>query len=366
MSEPAENPSTSPGEFTIGGVMAELNSEPEPEETEAAEAEAEPEKLKAESKSKPAAAPAKRTVENTKAEPGKLKEDFSDERPWTPERVKAAAAEAKELAASAQRQWMTEQKRAEKLKSQRDAYLQEKAQFRSLRDQFAADFQALRSGDPRTRLDALGRLAGADGAELFEQLTLEMARGGKKPELSPSEKALKAELDELKGYIRTREQQAQQAREERAQAQFIAQRKAQLAEVGSDAEQFPHLSEYDPEEIADALADLKTQVYTQRGKVISDAQAAAMLEQDLEQREAQRQQRRAERGGPRGSAGLEPRAASAAKPAQAQSSPPNRGRSLAPALSNQSITTRDLEEDETEDAADLIPASLLRAANPFG
>lgn len=358
--------SASPGEFNIGDVMAEINAEPDVE-TEASEQEpAEPAKPSAKGE-KPA--PAKRTVENKpepKSEPGKLKEDFSDDRPWTPERVKAAAAEARELAASAQRQWVTEQKRAEKLKTQRDAFLQEKAQYRAVRDQLAANFQTMRThGDVRARLEAFGQLFGGDGVELLERFNIELARGGKRVELSPTEQALKAEIEELKRERREEREQRARFAKEREQDQFIAQRKEELAQLGTDPERFPLLSEFEPEEVAEALAGIITSVYNEQGKRISDAQAAQILEQDLEEREALREQRRAARGGPKGSAGLEPRAARAAKPAQVQSSPPNRGRSLAPALSTQSLTTREVDEEEA-DAADLIPASLLRAANPSG
>lgn len=357
-----------PGEFTLGDILGGLNEEAdaaaEVEEEEESAAPAKPAAKAGAKGAKPAAAPAAKpkVVENQKPEPGQLKEDFSDDRPWTPERVKAAVGEARELARRAQAQWTKESKRSEKLEVRRAEMLREQGQFKAIRDAFAVDFQALRTGDPKTRLAALGRLAGVDGAQLWEELTLEMVQGSKKRELTPGEKALKAELDELKGRLQNRARQ-EQAQEEDA---LISQRKAELGELGSDAELYPELSAFEPDEIGEALAEVITRVYNdrkerglpQRSWRISDAQAAQMLEEDLAKRKAKRD-------APQGASGLGTRAVKPAKPEQAQSPPPQRGRSLAPGLSTQSASRRELTDDEIqEDAADFIPASLLRAASP--
>lgn len=373
-----------PGEFVLGDILSDLNSEPEPEATEqtapAKPAAAKPGKPdpKAAAKGKPApvAASKAKVVEVEKpAEPGKLKEDFSDDRPWTPERVKAAAAEARELARSAQAQWAREQKRADKLARDREEHLREKGQFKAIRDQFAVDFQALRSGDPKTKLMALGRLAGVDGAQLWEELTLEMVQTNKSRELTPGEKALRAEIAELKAKLAGDEQ----AKAEQNMASAIERRKVELGELGSsvqtvvdeesgeevEAPVYPELSLWSAEEIGEALAEVITRVYNDRKRSgqpqrtwrISDAEAAQMLEDDLAARKARR-------GAPQGVSGLAPRAEKA-KPEQAQSPPPKRGRSLAPGLSTQSASRRELTDDEIqEDAADFIPASILRAASP--
>lgn len=337
---------TGRGEFALGDVMAELNSEPEEAESTETEAPAAP---PAKGKdAKPAAARPKLVEAPEKPKPGELVEDFSDERPWTKERIKAAAAEAQRLARDAQRQWTHLRKREDKFKETKQQTLQERQQERALRDQFAADYQVLRTGSPRARLEALGRLGGTDGVRLWEEIELDMARGGKKAELTPGEQALKAELEELKGTLRGRDLQAELASQDR----FIKQRQAQLAEVGSDAELFPELSVFEPDEIGEALAEVITRVYNETGKSISDLKAAKMLEQDLAARKAKR------------GSGLETRAEKA-KPEQAQSPPPQRGRSLAPGLSAQSASRRELTDDEiAEDAADFLPASLLRAASP--
>lgn len=337
---------TGHGEFALGDVMAELNSEPEEPEAEATPGPAAPAPKGKEAK--PAAARPKLVEPAEKAEPGKLTDDLSDDRPWTKERVKAVAEELKKLERDAARQWVLLRKKEDKFKSTKEKLLMERSQERSLRDQFAADFQVLRTGNPRQRLEALGRLGGTDGVRLWEEIELDMARGGKKAELTPGEQALKAELDELKGTLRGRDMQAELKR----QAQFVEQRKAQLGEVGSDTDLFPELSAFEPDEIGEALAEVITRVYNETGKSISDLKAAKMLEQDLAAR-------RAKRG-----SGLETRAEKA-KPEQAQSPPPQRGRSLAPGLSAQSASRRELTDDEiAEDAADFLPASLLRAASP--
>lgn len=338
-----------PAEFALGDVMAELNSEvEETESTEAAPPEA-PEKPAPKGKeAKPAPARPKLVEPPEKPKPGELTEDFSDDRPWTKERVKAAAEEAKRLARDAQRQWTQLRKREEKFSGTKESLLRERAQERAIREQLAADLQALRTGTPRVRLEALGRLAATDGLRLWEEIELDMSRGGKKAELTPGEQALKAEVDQLKATLSEREMRQELAK----QQQIIAQRKAQLGELGSDADLFPELSMFEPDEIGDALAEVITRVYNETGKSISDLKAAKMLEQDLVARKAKR------------GSGLETRAEKA-KPEQAQSPPPQRGRSLAPGLSAQSASRRELTDDEiAEDAADFLPASLLRAASP--
>jgi hypothetical protein len=166
--------------------------------------------------------------------------------------------------------------------------------------------------------------------------------------MTPGEQALRAEVDQLKATLNEREMRKEIAQRE----QFVSQRQAQLGEVGSDPDLFPELSVWEPNEIGEALAEVITRVYNETGKRISDLKAAKMLEQDLAER-------RAKRG-----SGLETRAEKA-KPDQAQSPPPQRGRSLAPGLSAQSASRRELTDDEiAEDAADFLPASLLRAASP--
>jgi hypothetical protein len=343
---PAEAAPTGHGEFALGDVMAELNTQAE--ETESTETEAPAAPAPKGKEAKPAAARPKLVEAPEKPKPGELAEDFSDDRPWTKERVKAAAAEAQKLARDAQRQWTQLRKREEKFTGVKQQVLTERQQERALRDQFAADFQVLRTGNPRARLEALGRLGGTDGVRLWEEIELDLARGGKKGELTPGEQALKAELDELKGKLTQRELAQRIANEQ----QFVAQRKMQLGEVGSDADLFPELSVWEPDEIGDALAEVITRVYNETGKSISDLKAAKMLEQDLAARKAKR------------GSGLETRAEKA-KPEQAQSPPPQRGRSLAPGLSAQSASRRELTDDEiAEDAADFLPASLLRAASP--
>lgn len=348
-----------PGEFTLGDILGGLNEEAdaaaevevEVEEEEEPAPPAKPAAKAGAKGAKPAAPPAAKpkVVENQKPEPGQLKEDFSDDRPWTPERVKAAVGEARELARIAQRQWTQLRKREDKFSAGKAVDLREREQFRALRDQWAADFQVLRTGRPKERIAALGRMGGVDGLELWEELTLEMAAGGKKQELTPGEKALKAEVDALKAKL-TRDELAVELRN---QERFIAQRKEELGELGSDAELYPELSAFEPDEIGDALAEVLSRVYNETGKRISDAKAAQMLEQDLAERKAKR------------GSGLGTRAVKPAKPEQAQSPPPQRGRSLAPGLSTQSASRRELTDDEIqEDAADFIPASLLRAASP--
>jgi hypothetical protein len=387
MADQASAPAPSPGEFALGDVLDAIEADAQASEGDATDegsgtggGETEPEapapgKGKA-AKGGKAAAPAKPPAKAGKAEPetpetpkerekrhgdGKLRDDLSDDRPWTPERIKNAVEDAKGLQRHAQRMWATEQSRASKLQAQRTEHLREVEQFRVDRDHFNAQQRLinakLASTDPAEIINVLGLLTGRDGAEVLEELNVTLARGGKKREPTRLEREQAARLEALEKREKAREEAARRARED----QLVAQRKQELAQVVLDnADEYPELALYDAEEIGEALAEIKTRRYNQK-RPVSDVQAARILEADLQR---QQREREARAGAPQGASGLAPRA-QRAKPEQAQSSPPQRGRSLTQVATQERVSTRELDDDEnSDDAADFLPANLLAAAQP--
>lgn len=372
-------PAPSPGEFSLGDVLSDLASEPvDGSEEEGGTAGGENEEPEVEAP-KPAkgkadkAVPAAKGGKGEQAPPetskdrekrhgeGKLRDDLSDERPWTPERIKQAAEDIRGMQRHAQRMWATEQSRAAKLDQKRNEQLKEFERFRVDREHFDAQKRLinsrLASTDPNEVIGCLGLLTGRDGAEVLEELNVALAHG-KKRQPSRLEREQATRLEALEQRERERLQQAEQARIDRA----VEARKGEMAQlVLENADDYPELATYDADEIGEALAEIKTRRHT-AGRPVSDAQAAKILEADLQRRQRERE---AKAGGPQGSSGLAPRAARAAKPEQAQSSPPQRGRSLTQSSTQERVGTRELDDEELDgDAADYLPASLLNAAKP--
>jgi hypothetical protein len=374
-------PAFGPGEFAIGDVLAALNAEPATESTDDGGSGGGDDGTDKASKAGkgakstgPGKAEAKSDGKATSKADGKAEppeEDFSDERPWTPERIKSAVHAARALHDKSVKMWSTTEKRLGKLQEARDSLVRAKEQFKVDVSQFQADVQACRKGDAKSRLAALGRLFNGDGAAVFEELTLELAQNGKKAEESPGEKRLRAELDELKARLKKQDDDAELARQE----EFVAQRKQQLADMaGADGERWPLLAEHatdNPAGVGAALAEIITQEYhrSKGRRVLTDEEAADRLEADLAQEDQINARARSKRE--QGPATLQknpergtgsPRASESRT---APSSPPNRGRSLSPGLATAASHTRELTDEELEDdAADFIPAALLRMANP--
>jgi hypothetical protein len=381
MAEPTTSPTPapSPGEFQLSDVLDEIEADAsgaEPTEDAEAEAEAvddEPEKAPVKldpkgAKPKPGEKPKSKGEPDKPETPkdrdkrhtdGKLRDDLSDERPWTPDRIKAVAEDLRGLQRHAQRMWATEKSRGEKIDAKVEKFLVDVDRFRADRQHFDAQqkliHSRLTSGKASEIIDCLHLLTGRDGAEVLEELNLELARGaGKKREPTRLEREQAQRLEALEKREEERARQAELAK----QNAFVAQRKDEMAQyVLENAEDYPTLATFEDAEIGEALAIVKEERHKQK-RPVTDAQAAKILEARLQEQ----QQKLAERAG---ASGLAPRAAKVAKPEQAQSSPPRRGRSLTQSATQERVSTRELEDDESSsDAADFLPANLLGAAQP--
>lgn len=161
-------------------------------------------------------------------------EDFSDDKPWTPERIKNAAGKAKEMLRTALSRSSQVVKREEKLKADRQEHQRQVGLFKVARDTTDADLRALRSGDAATTIAALGRLMQTNGLQAYNDLSLHIAKNGKKPEQTEAE-ATRAELAEVKKKLEAKEQR------EAVQAQ-IAETRAEIAHLARDGEKWPNVA----------------------------------------------------------------------------------------------------------------------------
>ncbi len=278
-----------------------------------------------------------------KAEPES--EDFSDARPWTPERVKNAAKAAKELTTKAHKLWSEAENRAGKVKKKIDEFKRDRDLIVAQRDQIAADLRALQTGDPGTVLQALGRLTQRDPTRVYTDLSLSLA--GKK--LEPNEiEALKAELREMK-------QATQQEREAATFSGKVDQAKSLIVQGVRNAERWPTLAQLPVDQAAAAAAQIEehiVSVYKQNGqsvdidRVLNHDIVAALNEAELYLRNhPELLQPGADKNSEAASSGLGagPETRAQANPEAARRTP---GRSLTPSLATQSGGQRQLSEKE--------------------
>lgn len=303
--------------------------------------------------------------ENTEAEGQQTEvgeeaeDDFGDDKPWTPDRVKKAAGQAKELLAEAHKQYAAVEKRAAKDKREREKELTERRNFAAIRDLFNADLRALRTGDAATSLAAFGRMLGRDPIKAFEEYSLHVAKNGKSKQASePSERELKLErkLEELQAKL----DGDLQAREDADIDYRLSERKMGIgqlaAQMGEAAPIVAYYAAEDPAAVGERVATLITNFH-KAGRKLSDEQAIAILEKRLQ---AHHQQTQRALGGKTGSpsGGVSgPATRAQANPESARSSPAGKGRSLSVSLSTEVAPTRELtDEEQAEDAAEFLPS----------
>jgi hypothetical protein len=272
------------------------------------------------------------------------KEDFSDERPWTPERIKSAVVKAKELARAASDKWVKAEKREGKFDKKLSEYKKDRDLVFAMRDQILADVRLLEVGGPAERIAALGRLAKQDGHQFYEALSLGLA--GKKADPKAQEiDAVKAELAEMK---REREEE-RQAREQGADV-FGARQRVLMGI--RDPQRFPLLAKAtELWGVAETAATIEKAALSKYGSFGQRVDIEGLLVQaeyhlrsdpDLVGPGADQKQPPAGSGP---DAGREPSAAAAAKPEMARRTP---GKSVTPSISTTAGTrTRSLEDGES-------------------
>lgn len=295
------------------------------------------------------------TAEGAKPSPDATKdaaeaEDFSDDRPWTPDRVKKAANAAKDLTQKAHRLWSQAEKRAKKLQGTISELKRDKDTVYALRDQISADIRMLQSGDPAQVIDTLGRMTRMDGAKLYTELSLHMAKGGKKPEDVEREE-MKARLDAWEKKEKERERVAE------FHENVGTTRRAILANVQND--RWPNLAKLAETRGAEVVAaELEEFIANEYGEGAVDF--ARIMRHDLPQalqsaelylrdhpellQPGAGEKKEAAGSGP----GAGPETRAQAKPGTARRTP---GQSLAPSIANAPASTMRLETRDERLAA---------------
>lgn len=311
---PAPAPVEAPPEATLATVIADLKA-PEPEAEKTAEPEPEPEAKPDDGKPKAAEDP------------------FSDEALATPEGLKRAQTEIRALRAKHESAYHRVTQREARFAKSVEAFKAEKAEIQTLGGNIRQALTALRRGNTDQRIEALGQLTGADGLKVFEQLTLDLARGAKKSEPSAELVEVRAELAELKDYLRRSRTES----EVKTREDFITRRKGEIAQAAGDATLYPYLARLAPSrgrEIADQIAEMMTEAH-EAGKPISDAQALQALELEIARVTGPLA------SGPDLAIGATPNGGQ--KPDKARSTP---GRSMSPSLTTKVASVRDMTEQE--------------------
>jgi len=205
----------------------------------------------------------------------------------------------------------------------------------------------------RERLASFGRIAGADGLQLFEELSLGVAQDGKAPPPTAGERALKQQLEELNAKLdRERGSRDEAAATGRVDALRggIEAKMAEIQAECSNAEVAPNLAagiadgKWDASEAAELVAAEMASHFKKTKKSLARADAIKTIEARL-----------AKALGPSGRAGQSPESSSGTLP-KVPSSPArragSRGVTVTPTLADRSSGRgRQLSDTERLDEA---------------
>jgi len=206
---------------------------------------------------------------------------FTDEALSKPEGVAAARQFLRGRNAKVTRREMAAQRRHDGLERKATDLTQELESVRVLKSTITNDLRAIRGGDARQRIEALGRLAGADGVEFLEQLNIELANTGKAPAKSPEVAELRGEIAKLTTRLEERDQRGAQAKEQQL---LRAHQLRLVGDASAAAEEYPHLAQFavdQPDTLGEAIDHLKQSHFAEHRAVLDDAEMFGMLEEHL-------------------------------------------------------------------------------------
>lgn len=149
-------------------------------------------------------------------------DDLSDDRPWTPERIKNAAAVLRADRRKLGGMLHEVNRKTKSLKEKQAAIKQEKQQINLITTRVMTDLEALRVGSPQEAAAALGRLSQRDPHQVYEDMSLAfLGKAGQKKD--PTVAALEAKLDAALQKLETRERsQTEEERTASDQREVIA------------------------------------------------------------------------------------------------------------------------------------------------
>jgi hypothetical protein len=138
-------------------------------------------------------------------------DDFSDDRPWTPDRIKAGAEQLRGARRKMQNWYNSVESREERIQRARGKLQDEKNQYKILHDRISVDVNALFNGTPEQALESLARFRGGTAEEAYEALSYAILgkrkAGSAAPQRDPEVLAL---LDSVNKRLEKFEQQGQQ------------------------------------------------------------------------------------------------------------------------------------------------------------
>ena len=260
----------------------------------------------------------------------------------TPDGIKAAGAHLLDGKRELHRKWLGIEDREGRFEKTKRETLQLQQNLRTQAGLLQNNLQALRVGDAKTVLSALGQLTGQDPVRWLEQLNVHVARNGKQED-APEVIELRQELAEIRREREAERMQSQAAQEQ----QFVQRRLGEMVHrAQTNTEQWPEVARFardNPEGVAQALHQIKTEYYSRHRTALDDDGAIGNLETQIRYFRSSSQ---TENGTPsQGVGGREPVASQPAKPESngAQRSP---GKSVTPSLASQTVTTREMTEEE--------------------
>jgi hypothetical protein len=163
---------------------------------------------------------------------------------------------------------------------------QEIEQQKSIGRHVVALVAQTRKGTAAERLAALSALAGQPGLEFLEELNMGVLSDGKKT-TSPEIERLRGELHRLENALLEKQQQDEQAAEQRdqqAKLGRIEQHKREAAELGADAEKYPAIAAEIKkwggsmrEQVGDWVVRKITSHYKRTGQRLDKAKALGIL-----------------------------------------------------------------------------------------
>ena len=233
----------------------------------------------------PAEAAAEAELEPEPVEPEKPpeKEDFSDEREWTPDRIKNAVKELGEIKKKAFNLHAEAERKLKKANRDRDLALTEKKNLQAMVEVTNANLRAMRTGDANMVLQAISNLTGRPGHDIYRDISLALASDGKHGQEDRRISELTNQVGQLQQMLEARAVQEQQ-REAEA---FVTMRRGQILSAIQKEESWPLVrafAEDDSSSVLDKVSEIMHDYYQAHGAPLDDKSALDELEQSLQER----------------------------------------------------------------------------------
>jgi hypothetical protein len=265
-------------------------------------------------------------------------DDLSDDKPWTPERIKNAAAQLRNDKRKVGSLLARLDKREGKLRARVDTFKREKAQSDLFAQTILNDVKMAREGTPEQSIAALGRLAQRDPYKFYEDLSLSMMGKGPQSQKDAATRALEEKIEALTRKLEAKDQESEAEKLARRNHEAQAEARQRAVEILQSADEWPLLAERAaaaPQQTGNEFWTIYIQESRRAGRYLDVDTVADRIERKL--RLQSMPSSRAKQNGTTGSGpGREQETRAQANPETAQSTP----RSLSPSQSATSGAAR--------------------------